>query len=541
MAHISPSAAAEVLLHRRLMRSNLVEWAKYIGQDRGWVPAQHHELLLKTIQDVVEGKLLNPVTGKTCSNLIVLMPPGSAKSTYTSICFPPWFLQFRPSSRILACSHSADLIESFSRECRNIVSTSFKTLGYGLAQDSKAVQEWSTTNGGTYRCSGVGAGLAGRRADLGYIDDYLGSQEDADSKLIRDKQWAWYLNDFWPRLKPGAVQIIVANRRHEDDLVGRILEKEPNSWVEIKIPFFARENDVLGRRCVSKDCLAHVDMSTASVEELVQDEKVQQYLDSRLWPSYFTREMAAKILLMPARTRAGLYDQDPTPEEGDYFKRDWMVGYSRDEYHALMRTNPPIYGAGDWAVSEEKDANRVCFGGVAIDQDKIIYVLPDIFWKVAGPKETCIAFIEFLRRRKPSTFWSEKGHISKAWGPFLKEMMIDESTYAYIEEVTPSRAKDVRARSIQGRMSMLQVRFPKFASWWPEAEHELLHFPGGKTDDFVDFLAHVGMGLQKIVKAPRIKAEVKEDLNAPWVPTLAWLKKCDRNSRAKTEVKYAGR
>jgi phage terminase large subunit-like protein len=484
--------------------------------------------------------LSHPKTGKQCRNVMVLMPPGAAKSSYVSVCFPPWFLQRKPpGARILACSHSADLIESFSRECRNAVENQSKILGYSLAQDSKAVQEWSTTHNSTYRCSGVGAGLAGRRADLGYIDDYLGSQEDADSKLVREKQWAWYCNDFWPRLKPTAAQVIVANRRHEDDLVGRLLEKEEDNWIVIKLPFFARENDVLGRTCINKDCLSHLDLSTAQIDTLVQDPKVQPYLDSRLWPDYFTREMAAKVLLMPARTQSGLYGQEPAPEEGNYFKKDWLVGYTREEYNQLMESNPRIYGAGDWAVSEEKDANRTCFGAVAMDQSGLIYILPDLFWKVAGPLEVVTAFVAFMKRRQPQIVWSEKGHISKSWGPFLKEMMLNEEVYGYIQEVTPARAKDVRARSIQGRMSMLRVRFPKFTSWWEDAEHELLNFPGGKTDDFADFLAHVGMGLGSMVRGYGPKKEVSEDyLNQPWKPTMKWLKEAGLKQ---TISKYEGR
>lgn len=516
-----------------------MEWSRFFGAERGWVPALHHLLLLDVLQRVTDGELVHPETGKVCRNVMVLMPPGAAKSSYVSICFPPWFLQRKnDGARILACSHSADLIESFSRECRNAVEMHEKILGYSLAQDSKAVQEWSTSHGSTYRCSGVGAGLAGRRADLGYIDDYLGSQEDADSKLVREKQWAWYLNDFWPRLKPDAAQVIVANRRHEEDLVGKLLAKEVENWVVIKLPFFAKENDVLGRVKVDKSCLSHVDFNKVQIGDLINDPKVIPYLDSRIWPEYFTREMAAQVLLMPSRTQSGLYGQEPAPEEGNYFKKDWLVGYTRAEYDQLMASNPRIYGAGDWAVSEAKDANRTCFGGVAVDQYGTLWILPDIFWKVAGPKEVVGEFVGFMKRRKPLIVWSEKGHISKSWGPFLREMMADEEVYSYIQEVNPARAKDIRARSIQGRMSMQRVKFPKYTSWWPDAEHEILNFPGGRTDDFVDFLAHIGLGLGSIVRSKEPEKTEVEELNQPWKPTLAWLKEA---GKSKLVEKYSGR
>jgi hypothetical protein len=42
----------------------------------------------------------------------------------------------------------------------------------------------------------VGTGIAGFRAKLGLIDDPIRSRQDADSELIRDRIWDWYINDF---------------------------------------------------------------------------------------------------------------------------------------------------------------------------------------------------------------------------------------------------------------------------------------------------------------------------------------------------------
>jgi phage terminase large subunit-like protein len=328
------------------------------------------------------------------------------------------------------------------------------------------------------------------------IDDYIGSEEDANSKLIRDKQWSWYDNDAEPRLKPDAVQIIVANRRHEEDLVGRILAREEDRWEVIKIPFFATENDPLGRS-----------------------------VGAPLWPEWFTTDQIETIRAKPARTQAGLYGQEPAPVDGDYFKKEHMLTYTQEEYKQLMTLDPRIYGAGDWAVSTEEHANKTCFGGAALDHNGILYILPDLFWKIAGPKEVVSQFTAFLDRRKPIVTWSEKGHISKAWGPFLKEQMLNEQVYAYIQEVTPSQNKEVRATSIQGRMAMLTVRFPGFASWWPEAMRQMLFFPGGAEDDFVDFIAHIGMGLGSMGKTKKPKEATVEDLNRPAKIDFAWIKK----------------
>lgn len=450
-------------------------------------------------------------------HVIFLMPPGSAKSTYTSVDFIPWYLSQHKDHTFLACSYSYTLAEGFGRRCRNLVDQYETLLGYKLAKDSKSSGEWETDKGGRYFCAGVGSGIAGHRADGGLIDDYIGSETDADSKLIRDSQWDWLQGDFLPRVTgtrepPDPWLAIIANRRNEDDLVGRIIEKEPENWFIVRIPYWAEEGDPLGRP-----------------------------VGERLWTGWFTEKHEAMVRRLAPRIQAGLYQQRPAPEEGDYFLKEWCLTYTREEYDQLMQNeaNLSVYAAADWAVSEEKDGNRTCFGGAVMPPSGILYVLPDLFWKKAGPKETIRAFVDFLKRRKPQVTWSEKGHITKAWGPFLKEEMWGDDVFSYIKEVTPVHAKDVRARSIQGRMSMLRVRFPGFASWWPAALHELLTFPGGKTDDFIDFLAHLGLGLGSMTKAVLPQDQAPE-MSSDWRPTFGWLKNQEKE-RTKLESRYAGR
>ncbi len=150
-------------------------------------------------------------------------------------------------------------------------------------------------------------------------------------------------------------------------------------------------------------------------------------------------------------------------------------------------------------------------------------------------------FINFLKKRNPLQTWSEKGHISKAWGPFLHEMMIEQNVYNLITEVTVSKAKDVRAQTIRGLMSMGRVRFPTFASWWSQANHELLMFPGGKTDDFVDFIAHIGMGVQKMMTLATASKPQSENLNVVRPITLSWVKESHRKRMGDLTDKYGGR
>jgi len=58
---------------RKMSQLRLAEWADWVVAQSGQVPAQHHQLLLEELNAVAQGDI---------DRLMVLMPPGSAKSTY---------------------------------------------------------------------------------------------------------------------------------------------------------------------------------------------------------------------------------------------------------------------------------------------------------------------------------------------------------------------------------------------------------------------------------------------------------------------------
>jgi len=61
---------------RSAIRINLTEWTKCALDPLDQVPAPHHNLLIRELEEISTG---------ANARLIVLMPPGSAKSTYTNV------------------------------------------------------------------------------------------------------------------------------------------------------------------------------------------------------------------------------------------------------------------------------------------------------------------------------------------------------------------------------------------------------------------------------------------------------------------------
>jgi len=499
--------AASLALRREEIQGSLALWAKHIG----FTPAPHHAKIIEALEAVVDRQI---------QNLIVCCPPGSAKSTYISRLFPPWYL-LRQGRKILACSYSFDLIQGWSRQCRNDIEAEKRTLNYGLAADQKSVKAWATTKGGLYFCAGTGAGIAGHRASLGVIDDPIGAEDEADSLTYRDKLWAWWWNDFLPRITEGEkAKVIIANRRHEDDLVGRLLTKEPKKWHTLIIPFFpVGEDDVMGRKPVSLS----VDTSilgdpSKTEEEITQDPALRPLIESRLWPEYYDEGKAVEVLQSPPRTRAGLYQQAPAAEEGNFFRKEMFLPYTVDQLPKDLN----IYVASDHAVSEEQVQNGdlSCLLPVGVDTEGVIWVLPDVWWKKAETTEVVSGMLDLIKRRKPIIWWGESENIFKSIYPFLRQRMVEQSIFCHIEKVVPSKRKLTRAQAIQGRCSMGRVRVPTFTHWWNLAEAELLMFPNGKHDDFCDAFAYIGLGLDKMANQVRQAKPAKRHGHM----TLGWLK-----------------
>lgn len=414
--------------------------------------------------------------------LMVLMPPGSAKSTYTSILFPPWFMGRNPDKSVLGVSNTADLAERFSRRVRNIVGTrEFGNVfeSNGLNPDSAAAGNWETLKGGEFFAAGMGGAIAGRRADLGLIDDPIKTRQEADSDRVRQTQWDWYINDFLTRLKPGGRQILIQTRWHEDDLGGRILEREAHKWRVIKLPMLAGANDPLGRA-----------------------------LGERLWPEWFTQDMI-DTARMDVRAWNALYQQEPVPDEGDYFKKENFAEY--DNYPDGLH----VYGASDYAVTDGA-GDFTEHGVFGVDQNGNIYVLD--WWRGQAASNVWIeAKIDLIQQWRPLCWFGEAGPIRRAIEPFLMKRMVERNAGCRIEWLASIADKEIRARAIQALSCIKSIMLPKHSSWRPEIEKQLLQFPSGKYDDAVDVFSLIGRGLEHIAPARRPRLRVAEPEAAGWM------------------------
>jgi predicted phage terminase large subunit-like protein len=386
--------------------------------------------------------------------------------------FPAWFLGRHPDRSIIAASYNSDLATDFGRQVRNIIASEEfgRLFDVGLSDDSRAANRWNTAAGGGYVAAGVGTAITGRGADILLIDDPLKDREEADSELQRNKVWDWYTSTAYTRLAPGGRIIVIQTRWHEDDLSGRLLADEArggDKWDVLELPAI---NDA----------------------------------GEALWPDFYPLPVLERYRsVLPARDWSALYQQRPTPDEGDYFKREWFRYYDTVPQH--LRT----YGASDYAVTA-KGGDYTVHIVAGVDPDDNLYVL-DVWRSQAESHVWVETYLDLIARWKPLKWAQEQGQIIKSLGPFIDRRMRERRIYCAQEPMTSVADKPTRSRSFQARAAMGKVYLPHNAPWVADLVGEMLTFPAGKHDDQVDALGLIGRMMDTMVSGRKHVATEQPD------------------------------
>lgn len=455
---LSPAKAAEELLLREAARNSLLEFTQYTNPS--YEAASHHGLIASKLEAVERGEILR---------LIICMPPRHGKSELASRRFPAYFMGRNEGKQIIAASYNSDLASDFGREVRNIVDSPEYCNLYKvkLSADSKAANRWHTDKGGMYVAAGVGTAITGRGANILLIDDPFKDRQEADSEITRQRVWDWYTSTAYTRLMPGGAVIVINTRWHDDDLSGRLLaaqEDGGDKWEVLSLPAITNEG-------------------------------------LPLWPEWYPLERLEQIrAVLPARDWNALYQQNPIPDDGDFFKASWFGEY--DELPKNLR----YYGASDYAVTDG-DGDYTEHGIIGVDGNSNIYVAD--WWKGQTTSDVWIdAKCELILKYSPHCWFGEAGPIRRSIEPFLMRRMQEREAYCRIEWMASISDKPSRARPIQAMASMGKVFFPRNARWKAELLIQLLRFPAAKHDDGVDVMSLFGRGME-FIRSPKKRNDLK--------------------------------
>lgn len=415
------------------------DWLPIVSPTFVWHWRQTN-FIIDHIQMMLDGKI---------EKLMIFMPPRHTKSETVTVRLPAYILEHEGHKRVIVGAYTQTLVNKFSRKTRRIAQSRIT-----LSKERTAVEDWETLEMGGLRAVGVGGGITGQGGDWIIIDDPVKNREEANSETYREKCFDWYTDDLYTRREPGCKMILIMTRWHQDDLAGRILASDdgPN-WTVINLPAIAELNDPIGRKEGEALC-----------------------------PERYDEKALLDIKNVMGASFQALYQQRPSAEEGEIFKREWWQSY---------REAPKLkWIIQSWDTAFKKGAENdysVCTTWGCTD--KGFYLLDRWKDKVDYPtlKKTAI---NIAAKWCPRTILIE----DKASGQSLIQDLKTNTTLPIIA-ISVDSDKVTRAHAVTPTIESGNVYLPEGAPWVADYIDEHAVFPNGSHDDDVDsttqFLNHV--------------------------------------------------
>jgi predicted phage terminase large subunit-like protein len=400
--------------------------------------APHTRLICDKLQEIERGEL---------KRLIITLPPRHSKSMTVTESFPSWYIGRNPNKRVICVSYGDALSRDFGIKNRQKLEEHGKSI-FGIELDQNTQSEFKIKGAqGQAVFTGIGGSLTGKGANLIIIDDVIKNQEQAGSKVYRDKIYNEYRSSLLTRLTSDGAIIIIMTRWNEDDLVGRVLADEPEKWDVLNLPAICEDlDDPLGRP-----------------------------LGAPLWGEFgFTIELLEeRKKALGEQIFASLYQQRPAPAQGNIIQRKHFKFYevlpNLDEILISVDATFKDAKTSDFCVMQvwgKAGANRYLIDQVRDRMDftttvntlrNLVAQYPRATAKLIEDKANGTAVINYLRNE-----------------------------ISGLVPVNPEGGKVTRTYAVSPIIESGNVYLPKNKSWIQELIEECVIFPNGKHDDQLD-------------------------------------------------------
>jgi predicted phage terminase large subunit-like protein len=390
--------------------------------------------------------------------LIINLPPRTLKSHCVSIAFVAWVLGHDPAAQIIATSYGQELADKFARDCKSLMTAGFYEAVFRtrLSPQKQATAEFETIGGGCRLSTSVRGVLTGRGADIIIVDDPL-KPDEAVSDVARAAVNDWYDNTLYSRLndKNTGVIIIVAQRLHEDDLVGHVLRQE--SWEVLSFPAIAERDEDL------------------TIETPYGRYRYRRKIGEALHPAREPLEALERMRqTIGPYNFSGQYQQSPAPLGGGMIQQAWFNRYDRP----LEKFDRIIQSWDTASVASELNSFSVCTTWGELGKE--LYLL-HVVRKRLNYAELKRAVREQAHLHNANIVLIEY----RASGiPLFQELAAER--LRGITKYEPEGDKIMRMHAQVGFIESGAVYLPEQAHWLADYLHELVTFPRGTHDDQVD-------------------------------------------------------
>ena len=429
-------------------------------------------------------KILNAFAHGRIKRLIVSIPPQHGKSEGSTRLLLAYLLGINPDLKIAVASYSDRFARKFNRDIqRNIDDPRFYLLfpettlsGTPMAEDSAG---WVRTAGefeivghkGSLTAVGRSGGLTGQPVDILVLDDLYKNAAEANSPLIRDAVWDWYLSVAETRLHNDSQELIVFTRWHEDDLIGRI-EKAENV-VELTSL----------KQLAGHDPDTWLKVNFEAIKESAPTELDPRKQGEALWPE---RHNLKKLLRSRALDPVAFdctYQGHPATKEGLLYSDGFQT-------YDVLSGPDQIVKKANYTDTADMGNDYLCSVCYEVGRDGFAYVT-DVLFTQAPMEETEPATAQMLLRNDTRIAYIESNNGGRGFARAVKKL----APSVRVEWFHQSGNKE--SRILTNSASVLNnIKFP--SDWslrWPSFYFMLTTykraFKANRSDDAPDTLTGI--------------------------------------------------
>jgi predicted phage terminase large subunit-like protein len=473
----------ELFFERELLKNSFYEFLKaawhIIEPEQPYVDNWHVKKLCDLAQDIVLNKTVE-------KHWIFNIPPGTLKSIIFSVMLNAWVWARDGRKRFFAASYGAGLSMRDNLRVKQIVESEwfrkrFNTaLEYDptaeateLADDQKAKGRFNTNKGGWRFATSVRGMGTGEHPDFILIDDPLSAMQAA-SKADRDAANMWVDQTLSSRgITRGVIVILIMQRLHMLDTTGHL--KKKGGWKMVCFPMRFKT-----ARPASGD--------DPGYQPSEYDARTTE--GELLFPGLFTEEKVKALeVALGQYGAAGQLQQEPSPEGGGLFKREWFKFLdARPNLARRVRgyDTAATEGGGDYTAGvliAEEFEEALINGKHRVESTGRIIVENVLRgqWGPANVEANMKVQAELDGKKVPIRIEQEGGSSGKSTGAaYIKLLAGWDVSMVHLGSDKEERAKAFRAQAEGGNVYLLR------APWNETYIEELCGFPTAEHDDQVD-------------------------------------------------------
>lgn len=453
-----------------MAQDDFLTFCQLMPGDQPYDVSKIHEFLGEKLEEV-----FHKIQRKEKVRLILSIPPRMGKSWTATSLFPAWSLGKDPNLKFILATYGAELSEKNGMKTRDVVSSpQYRAVfpDIRLRPDLKSKRKWMIQqkkkngrwyNAGEFTGVGMGGSVTGIGGNCIILDDPHKDRKEAESKLVRDRAWEYFKQTLYNRLEGVGAIIIIMQRWHTDDVVGRILREQEegtakDKWDVINFPAIAEEDEYI-------------------------DGKLFRKKGEPLWEQKFPIPVLENI-----RENIGSYSwssqfqQNPIIQEDGNFNEGMFKKYKPDD---LLGKNLEYFTLVDPAVSLDKTADEAVVVTIAKERNSAnIYRIEETAGHMT-PKKLIDTIFKHYEKYNPKKVVLESIALQKTFKFALQEEQRRRGVYFKIHSVK----KQNKEERIEGLIPLYEAGVIFHLEKDGLYEQQLLEFPRGRRDDRIDAMS----------------------------------------------------